>query len=94
MACGCPVVGSTRASVPEVVGDAGLLADPAVPADFAAAMRRLRGEPTLRAELVRRGRERAATLTWDRTAERTLALLHEAATTAPGAPRVRTVGAV
>ncbi|HEV2146523.1 MAG TPA: glycosyltransferase family 1 protein [Longimicrobiaceae bacterium] len=68
MAAGAPVVASNRSSVPEVVGDAGLLADPEDPRAIAEGVLRLRREPALRAELVRRGRERAASFTWERSA--------------------------
>lgn len=80
MACGAPVVASNRSSVPEVVGDAGLLADPERPAEMAAAVLRLRREPGLREELVRRGRERAAAFTWERAAREILDVLHGVAT--------------
>jgi glycosyltransferase involved in cell wall biosynthesis len=81
MACGTPVVVSNRTSLPDVVGDAGQLVEPHAPEAFAAAVRRLGAEPALRAELVRRGRERAARLSWERTAERTLDVLYEVAMT-------------
>jgi glycosyltransferase involved in cell wall biosynthesis len=75
MAAGAPVVASDRSSLPEVVGDAGLLADPEDPAAMAEAVRRLRRDPELRARLVRRGRERAASYTWERTARETADVL-------------------
>ncbi|CAN5267449.1 glycosyltransferase family 1 protein [soil metagenome] len=79
MACGAPVVASNRASIPEVVGDAGLLADPEEYAAMAAAVLRLEREPELRQALVRRGRERAASFTWERAARRTVDLLYTVA---------------
>jgi glycosyltransferase involved in cell wall biosynthesis len=68
MACGAPVVASNVTSIPEVVGDAGILCDPRDPAAFAAALRRLRDEPGLSAELRSRGLAQAARYTWERTA--------------------------
>lgn len=68
MAAGAPVVASDRSSLPEVVGDAGLLASPEDPAAMADAVRRIRRDPGLRARLVKRGRERAAAYTWERSA--------------------------
>lgn len=68
MACGAPVVASAATSIPEVVGDAGLLCDPRSPDELAAALRRVRDEPQLAAELRRRGLERATQFTWDRAA--------------------------
>jgi glycosyltransferase involved in cell wall biosynthesis len=84
MAWGLPVVASNRASIPEAVGDAGLMADPDDWDAMAEAVRSLRPGP-LRDEMVARGRRRAALLTWDATAERTVELLLEAA--GRGAPR-------
>lgn len=75
MAAGAPVVASDRSSLPEVMGDAGLLADPEDPAAMAEAVRLLRRDPELRARLVRRGRERAASYTWERTARETAEVL-------------------
>lgn len=78
MACGLPVVASNRASIPEAVGDAGLMADPDDWDALAAAVRSLRPGP-LRDEMVARGRRRAALLTWDATAARTAELILEVA---------------
>jgi glycosyltransferase involved in cell wall biosynthesis len=71
MACGTPVLASNRTSIPEVVGDAGLLVEPDEEA-LADGLRRLLADDTLRDELRRRGLARAARFTWKRTAERTL----------------------
>ncbi|MFQ5459341.1 MAG: glycosyltransferase family 4 protein [Anaerolineae bacterium] len=68
MACGSPVVGSTASSVPEVVGDTGLLVDPTSVDDVAAALARLADEASLRATLARAATRRAAGFTWGRTA--------------------------
>jgi glycosyltransferase involved in cell wall biosynthesis len=65
MACGTPVVASETTSIPELVGDAGLLCPPRDVAAFAAALRRAVAE---RGELRRRGLERAQAFTWERTA--------------------------
>jgi len=68
MACGAPFVGSNATSIPEVVGDAGLLVDPRDPAALADALVRLLEEPGLPDGLRRRGLERAHEFTWERTA--------------------------
>jgi len=73
MACGTPVLASNRASIPEVVGDAGLLVEPNEVA-LAEGLSRLLADDALRAELRRRGLARAAQFTWRRTAEETLAV--------------------
>ena len=59
MAMGVPVIASDKSSLPEVVGDAGILIDPESPESIADAMLRLAGDETLCQELVARGRERA-----------------------------------
>jgi len=68
MACGVPCVTADVSSLPEVVGDAGLLVNPRDVAELAAALQRLIGEPTLAADLAARGRERARRFTWERAA--------------------------
>lgn len=78
MACGTPVVAANSTSLPEVVGDAGLLADPFRPETFAMAMRRVLTDEGLRAELKRRGPEQARRFSWERTARLTLAAYQEA----------------
>ena len=78
MACGTPVVTSNSSSLPEVVGDAGLMASPHDPAAFADAMVRLLSDPDLAQELRMRGLERARHFAWQTSAERTLAAYHAA----------------
>ena len=74
MACGAPVVTTTAAALPEVAGDAALLVPPDDPPALAAALDRLITDVDLRADLARRGRDRAARFTWERTARETLAV--------------------
>jgi glycosyltransferase involved in cell wall biosynthesis len=76
MACGLPVVAANRASLPEVVGDAGLLVEPDDLDGIAGAVTRIVADPALRADLRQRGLKRASEFTWERTAERTLAVYH------------------
>lgn len=64
MACGIPIVTSNRSSLPEVVGEAGLLVDPEDTEALAHAIRRLLDEPDLAAELGERGHQRSARFTW------------------------------
>ncbi|MEN9937081.1 MAG: hypothetical protein RLZZ387_3660 [Chloroflexota bacterium] len=75
MAAGAPVLTSTTSSLPEVAGDAALLVDPEETGAIAAGLARLATEPALRAELRRRGYDRAAQFSWDRCAEETLQVL-------------------
>jgi glycosyltransferase involved in cell wall biosynthesis len=79
MACGTPVVCSNRAALPELVGEAGLLVDPADVDALAGAMARLVGDAALAAELGERGRARSRGYCWPETARRTLGVYREAA---------------
>ncbi|MCS7287386.1 MAG: glycosyltransferase family 1 protein [Anaerolineae bacterium] len=74
MACGTPVVASSVASLPEVVGDAGLLVDPRDPQAIADAIDRVLSDPALAEELRRRGLERAKGFTWEKTAREAMAV--------------------
>jgi glycosyltransferase involved in cell wall biosynthesis len=78
MACGTPVVVSATTSLPEVVGDAGLLVDPLQVGELAAAMHRVLTDRQLRAALRDKGLRRARLFSWDRTARLTLAAYEEA----------------
>jgi glycosyltransferase involved in cell wall biosynthesis len=72
MACGTPVVASSTTSLPEVVGDAGLLVNPHDAEGWAQAIGRLLDDESLRRDLRQRGLERAHQFTWSRTAQETL----------------------
>jgi alpha-1,3-rhamnosyl/mannosyltransferase len=72
MACGTPVIVSNRASLPEVVGDAGLLVEPLDDGAILHHMQRLLEDDLFHARLARAGQERAATFTWRRFALQTL----------------------
>ena len=72
MACGTPVISSDRTSLPEVVGDAGVLVDPHDEGAIAEAIRALLGDESRAREIGERGRERAAAFTWERTAAATV----------------------
>ena len=65
---GTPVACADATSLPEVVGDAALLFDPRSVEAIAAAARVLLSDRERAAELVTRGRERAAGFGWERTA--------------------------
>jgi glycosyltransferase involved in cell wall biosynthesis len=78
MACGVPTIAANRTSLPEVVGDGGLLVEPDAEA-FAAEMEGVLTNEEQAAALRTRGIERAATFTWERTAQLTLAAYREIA---------------
>lgn len=64
LACGTPVVASNRTSLPEVVGDGGILVDPHDVAGFAQAMRRIAEDDSLADELGRNGVLHVSRFTW------------------------------
>jgi glycosyltransferase involved in cell wall biosynthesis len=80
MACGCPVIVSNRASLPEVVGEAGLFFDPEEPEELAEKMSLLGNDEGLRQRLKERGRAQAQKFRWERTAEMTLEVFRTVAT--------------
>jgi glycosyltransferase involved in cell wall biosynthesis len=65
MAHGVPTLTSTRSSLPEVAGDAALLVDPSDTDAIAGGLRRLAEDTDLRADLTRRGLQRARDCSWD-----------------------------
>lgn len=72
MACGVPVVCSGTSSLPEVVGDAGVLVDPRDVDVIAESLRRVLEDRIFAADLGQKGVQRAAGFTWKRTAEQTI----------------------
>lgn len=79
MHCGTPVIASETSSLPELVGDAGLLVNPDNTQAIAEALLTLHADDSLRATLIARGTEQAAYFTWDRAAAATLDALQPAA---------------
>jgi len=77
-ACGCPVVSSNVTSLPEVVGDAGIMVDPTDTGAIAAAIDKVLGSATLQSEMREKGLKRAALFSWAACAEKTLAVYKEA----------------
>lgn len=71
MACGIPVIVSTAASLPEVVGEAGLQVPPEDVQALTAALQRLLTDKDLKASLVERGLAQAQRFTWERMARET-----------------------
>ncbi|WP_339239751.1 glycosyltransferase family 1 protein [Geobacillus sp. FSL W8-0466] len=77
MACGCPVIVSNVASLPEVCGDAALYIDPYSPEDIAEKIKLLLSDDKLRKELRRKGLERAKMFSWEKCAEETIKVIEE-----------------
>ena len=78
MACGTPVVVSDRSSLPEVVGDAGVVVAADNPDAWRKVLERLLGDGDERTELRRRGLLRAAQFSWPRAAGHTWSALEQA----------------
>jgi alpha-1,3-rhamnosyl/mannosyltransferase len=70
MTLGVPVVAANRGSLPEVLGGAGLLVDPDVPADIAAAIARVITDESVAADCAAKGIARARAFRWAETAHR------------------------
>ncbi len=77
MACGTPVITTNVSSMPEIVGEAGVLLPPGDRASLAQAIEALLGDPERRHHLSEMGLERAAGFTWERTAGQTIQLYQE-----------------
>ncbi|MDK2820431.1 MAG: hypothetical protein PWP31_396 [Clostridia bacterium] len=71
MACGTPVLSSNKASLPEIVGDAGILINPDDLNGWVEAMKLLAIDPTLGETLRQKGFARVRTFTWDECARKT-----------------------
>jgi glycosyltransferase involved in cell wall biosynthesis len=77
MACGTPVLCSNTASLPEVVGDAGVLVNPYSVGEIAEGLRRLLSDTALRASCIEKGLVRSRLHTWPAVAERVLAVYRD-----------------
>ena len=77
MACGTPVVTSATTSLPEVVGDAAVMVDPANAESIAEGVRRIVECADLRSQLREAGLAHAREITWDRSAAQTRRVLRE-----------------
>ena len=74
MHCGCPVVVSDRGSLPEVVGDAGIILDPDDVEQWAETLVLVLTNQEVRKSLVSAGSTQAKKFSWQKTAEATLKL--------------------
>ncbi|MGQ0603952.1 MAG: glycosyltransferase family 4 protein, partial [Anaerolineales bacterium] len=74
MACGVPVIASNASSLPDVVGEAGLLLAPKDVRAWVEALSGVLVNPALRDDLRARGLRRAQSFTWQAAAQKTLAV--------------------
>jgi glycosyltransferase involved in cell wall biosynthesis len=77
MQCGVPVIASNNSSLPEVVGNAGILVDPDRPDEIYRAMKEILENRELREILIKKGLERAKEFDWKKTAQKTLEIFNE-----------------
>lgn len=80
MACGTPVITSNTSSLPEVVGDAGMLVDPRSADELADAMQRVLSDGELRTEMRTKGLERARQFSWQKAAKETVSVYERSVT--------------
>src|SRR3989338_4956497 len=74
MACGVPVIVSHSSSLPEIVGDAGVLIDPHQPYELPPALRGVLLDNELADLLRKKSLERAASFSWEKTVKETLSV--------------------
>lgn len=72
MHCGCPVVTSNRGSLPEIVGDAGMLLEADEVDPWVATLARVLSDSSLRAQMSAAGYEQARTFSWENAGRQTL----------------------
>ena len=84
MACGTPVIASRAASIPEVLGDAGVLLDPDDEPGWADAIAKVVTDEWQRGHMRKAGLTRAREFTWARTASITLDVYRQLARRSPG----------
>jgi glycosyltransferase involved in cell wall biosynthesis len=72
MQCGVPVITSNTSSLPEVLGNAGIMIDPKNSSELENAMYSLYANEELRKHLSEKGMERAKLFSWQKCAEQTV----------------------
>ena len=72
MSCGTVAIAANTSSIPEVVGDAGILFDPDAVADLADSLLFLGDNPIERGRLIQKGLERCKQFSWDKTVAQTV----------------------
>lgn len=78
MSCGIPVIASNLSSIPEIVGDAGLLFPPTDAEQLAGLMKDIWNDHGLHGQYAQKALERSRRFSWERTARETLEVYHKA----------------
>jgi glycosyltransferase involved in cell wall biosynthesis len=76
MQCGCPVIASNSSSIPEVVGDAGILVDPLDTTALASAIYQVIINTKIRKSLRQKGIIRSREFSWEKTAKKLLRVIN------------------
>jgi glycosyltransferase involved in cell wall biosynthesis len=77
MQCGTPVITSNTSSLPEIIGDSGIMVDPLDIADLAEKMTQLISDDHLREENIRYNRSRCQHFSWEKCAQKTVEIYEE-----------------
>lgn len=72
MGCGCPIIASDRASIPEIAGNAALLVDPTNIDEVTSQCIRLLKEQSLAESLKKKGLKRSKIFSWKKAAKQTI----------------------
>lgn len=83
MSCGVPVVASNTSSIPEVLGNAGILVHPQNVEEMCRSIRDASTNVPLRADLIQRGLARARHFSWQASAHETLRVIERTADQRP-----------
>lgn len=74
MTVGTPVIAGNRSSLPEIVGEGGLLVNPEDPRQIMGAIRKLLTDEKARAKLISRASRQADKFSWKETTDQTIAV--------------------
>lgn len=77
MQCGCPVITSNTSSLPEVVGNAGIMVDPNNIDELARQMQRVLTDKKQRQSMIKEGLKQAKKFSWEKCARETLKVYKE-----------------
>lgn len=78
MACGTPVISSNNSSIPEVVGDAGIMVDPENHQELAHQMSLVLSDENLQKKMIKKGKKQADLFSWKTAAQKTLEVYNQA----------------
>ena len=81
MSLGVPVLGSNVTSIPEIIGEAGLLFNPHNANEIAKNMEKVLKNRKIRNTLIEKGKKRVKEFNWDLAASQTLKVYHQVAAT-------------